>query len=303
MKQRLTLLALLFFTSLAFGQQMTFESTLDTNRILIGEQTHFHLTAKNIADPKDAVWPVWPDTLKGLEVLGVSADTTKEDELFTIHQDYLITSFDSGFVLIPPFALLLDSVKLETEPQILNITTVELDPTQDYYDIKEPVNPPIDWIYWLKRIWIFAAIAAIILAIVLYFWLRKRKAKKEAAIVDTRTPAQRAKDNLQELLNTRVWQSGDVKGYYSRCTDIIRTYLEETTAIPAMEMITDELLEALQGKTSHEVNQLLADALRQADMVKFAKAKPGPEMHERIWTNCMRIVELTEPKEEEPNDA
>jgi hypothetical protein len=285
------------------GQSISFESSIDTNRILIGEQTNFHLTAKNITDPNAVVWPVWPDTLRGIEVLRVSSDTSKENELFTLHQHYLITSFDSGFVLIPPFSLLLDTLKLETEPQILNVSTVELDPTQDYYDIKSPVKAPIDWVYWLKRIWLFAALAAVVLAIVLWLWLRKRKAKKEVVFVDTRTPAQRAKENLQALLEARVWQAGDVKGYYSQCTDIIRTYMEETLFIPAMEMTTDELLDALAGKTSYEVTQLLAEALQQADLVKFAKAQPGPDMHERVWNNCMRIVELTEPREEDTDDA
>jgi hypothetical protein len=85
------------------GQSISFESSIDTNRILIGEQTNFHLTAKNITDPNAVVWPVWPDTLRGIEVLRVSSDTNKENELFTLHQHYLITSFDSGFVLDSAF--------------------------------------------------------------------------------------------------------------------------------------------------------------------------------------------------------
>ncbi len=302
MKQVLALTSLLLFTVLANAQQAGFSSRLDTNRILIGEQTHYHLEATGLSNTSDMLWPVWPDSLSGLEVLNVSSDTTEENGLFSIHQQYLITSFDSGFVLIPPLTLLLDSSKLETEPQILNVTTVELDPTQDYYDIKEPVKAPIDWLYWLKRIWVYALIASVILGVILWLWLRKRKAKKEQVVVDSRTPAQRAKDLLRELREERLWQAGDVKGYYSRCTDIVRTYLEESTGIPAMEMITDELLDALQTKTSAEVNQLLAMALRQADQVKFAKAKPGPDMHEKVWEDCLRIVELTEPKEEVNNE-
>ncbi len=302
MKQVLALTSLLLFTVLANAQQAGFSSRLDTNRILIGEQTHYHLEATGLSNTSDMLWPVWPDSLSGLEVLNVSSDTTEENGLFSIHQQYLITSFDSGFVLIPPLTLLLDSAKLETEPQILNVTTVELDPTQDYYDIKDPVKAPIDWLYWLKRIWVYALIASVILGVILWLWLRKRKAKKEQVVVDSRTPAQRAKDLLRELREERLWQAGDVKGYYSRCTDIVRTYLEESTGIPAMEMITDELLDALQTKTSAEVNQLLAMALRQADQVKFAKAKPGPDMHEKVWEDCLRIVELTEPKEEVNNE-
>ena len=183
------------------------------------------------------------------------------------------------------------------------MSTVELDPAKDYYDIKSPVNAPIDWWYWIKRFWLVAAIGSLVIALALWLWLRKRKQAKVAAQpVDLRTPAQRAKDELNALLAERLWQNDQVKAYYSRTTDITRTYLEETFGIAAMEMITDELLESIRPKVSTAVYDLIKQALQTADLVKFAKVKPGPETHEALWRNCMDIITLTEPKVE-PNDA
>jgi hypothetical protein len=298
MNRVLTIL-LFVFAGFAGMAQPAFTASLDTNRILIGQQTYFQLVASGIANPTDLLWPAWPDTLKGLEVLGASSDTNTENGITKITVRYLITSFDSGFVLISPVKLTMGADTLKTEPLILNVSTVELDPTQDYFDIKQPVEAPIDWLYWLKKLWLWAAIASVIIAVALWFWLRKRKEKAAAQVVDLRSPAQRAKDTLRALAEERIWQNGDVKGYYSRATDAVRTYLEESFRIPAMEMVSDELLEAIQPKISSAAYQLLRNALRQADLVKFAKAKPGPETHEKLMSDCLEIINLTEPKTDE----
>jgi hypothetical protein len=86
---------------------------------------------------------------------------------------------------------------------------LSLDPTQDYYDIKSPVKAPIDWMYWIEaHLDLRSPCSTLFWQSILWLWLRKRKAKKEVVFVDTRTPAQRAKENLQALLDeARVWQS------------------------------------------------------------------------------------------------
>lgn len=296
MKQRIGILLLSLLTLCGFGQTVQFEARLDTNRILIGEQTTFHLQAFGVND-ENLTWPVWPDTLQGIEVLSSVIDSINTETGWTIAQEFVVTSFDSGFVVIPPFVISTGGETLETEPQILNVSTVELEPEHDFYDIKEPIEPPIDWIYWLKRLWYVLVIVAVMLALVLWLWLRKRKEKKAIEeIPDTRTPAQRAKDTLHVIREQRIWQDGKVKRYYSEVTDAVRTYLEESYLVPAMEMISDELLQAMQTRISAEAQQLLRKALQQADMVKFAKAKPGPDQHAQIWDDALRIIELTEPK-------
>lgn len=296
---RLLTIFLSVFAGFAGMAQPTFTARLDTNRIVIGQQTYFELKAEGISKLSDLIWPAWPDTLKSLEVFGFTLDTVTQNGISQITARYLITSFDSGFVLINPVPLVMGADTLKTEPVILNVSTVELHPTQDYYDIKDPLNPPFDWLYWLKKLWIWAAIASIIIAVALWFWLRKRREKAAPKVVDLRTPAQRAKDTLRTLAEERVWQNGDVKGYYSRATDAVRTYLEESFRIPAMEMVSDELLDAIQPKISSTGYQLLRNALRQADMVKFAKARPGPETHEKLMADCLEIINLTEPKTDE----
>lgn len=294
-------LALLFFTSCflaAQAQKPTVSATLDTNYILIGQQTTLHLKAENLSKSSELIWAMWPDTLKGVELLSASRDTFDAKGEFRIEEHFVLTSFDSGFVVIPPFSISYDGEQYETEPLILNVGTVPLNPDQDYFDIKEPVKAPFDFLYWLKRLWIVWLILVAILGIVLWLILRKKKEKAAAPPepVDLRSPAQRAKEELLAVRDGRIWQDGNVKLYYSRVSDIVRTYLEESLHVPAMEMISDELIDAMQSRISAESQSLLEKMLRLADQVKFAKAKPGPDKHAQIWDDAMKIVALTEPK-------
>jgi hypothetical protein len=297
MKKQIFLFLALIFAFHTWAQQASFAAKLDTNRILIGEQTTLHLSAKNLVGVTNLNWPIWPDSIAGLELISSRRDTVETDGTFSITEHFVLTSFDSGFVVIPPFEILLADQKLATEPQILNVGTIEILADQDFYDIKAPVDPPFDFLYWLKKLWYVAVILAILLGIGLWFFLRKRKGKMAIqAPPDLRTPAQRARENLAAIRDARVWQAGDVKEYYSQVSDTARTYLEEQFNVPAMEMISDELLDAMQSRISANAQHVLRKMLRDADMVKFAKSKPGPEQYGQLWDDAMQIIELTEPK-------
>ncbi len=285
------------FASFAFAQQPAVTAVLDTNRILIGEQTVLHVRAINLKGTANIVWPAWPDSVKGVEVVSSSRDTSEADGIFSIEEHFVLTSFDSGVAIIPPFGVLVADQKLETEHAILNVGTVEIVADQDFYDIKPPVEAPIDWLYWLKKLWFVALILALIIAAILWFYLRKRKQKAaEKATPDLRTPAQRAKDTLAAIREARIWQEGKTKLYYSQVSDTVRTYLEEEFKVPAMEMVSDELLDAMQTTISAPAQVVLRKMLRQADAVKFAKANPDAEQHAILWDDALMIINLTEPK-------
>jgi len=297
MRRLLIVISFLAIVGFLKAQDVEFTSLLDTNRILIGEQTTLNLTAKNLPTLSGLVWPVWPDSLSGVELLSSTIDTIEQDGRYRIEEHFVLTSFDSGFVVIPPFNINLDENRYETEPQILNVSTVELKPDQDLYDIKDPVNPPFDFLYWFKKLWFVSLLLAIALAAVLYFWLKKKKEKKAIEVArDLRTPAERARDTLNAIREQRMWQDGNVKKYYSSITEAVRKYLEESYPVPAMEMVSDELIDAMQTRVNADVQLLLRNMLQTADMVKFAKAKPGPDQHAQVWDDALKIVELTEPK-------
>ena len=123
--------------------------------------------------------------------------------------------------------------------------------------------------------------------------------------VDTRTPDERALDNLEALRQKQLWQSGRVKEYHTELTDTVRTFIEEATGIRATDMTSDETIEEMENGKWTVDNSLLRDIFTTADLVKFAKSEPLPHEHDRSMSEATEFVkslwEQVKPKEEVPN--
>ncbi len=99
---------------------------------------------------------------------------------------------------------------------------------------------------------------------------------------------------LSTLKSKELWQQGDIKGYQSELTHIIREYLEGRYDIAALESTTDEIVKSLvtEIKDNDDVVSLKR-ILQVADLVKFAKAKPDENIHESFMKEAESFVERT----------
>ncbi|MBO5332461.1 MAG: hypothetical protein J6A72_08765, partial [Alistipes sp.] len=87
--------------------------------------------------------------------------------------------------------------------------------------------------------------------------------------------------------------------YYSTLTDILRTYIDGHFAVGAMEMTSDEIIEAMRTVELPQKSAMdLTQILREADLVKFAKAMPEAEENEAAFAAAWDFVEQTRPVEE-----
>ena len=103
---------------------------------------------------------------------------------------------------------------------------------------------------------------------------------------------------LEKLHNEKLWQNDKHKMYYSRLSDILRTYLAGRFEVGAMEMTTDEIADALRGVEIEQKQKMdLLAVLRDADLVKFAKATPEAEENELVYYKAYHFVEETKPVE------
>ncbi|MCK4749829.1 MAG: hypothetical protein KAT15_22390, partial [Bacteroidales bacterium] len=100
----------------------------------------------------------------------------------------------------------------------------------------------------------------------------------------------------------------------TRLTEITRLYIERQYGIPAMERITEEILEAFRRSNTEDslLDDMLKELLELADLVKFAKEDPLPVDNHTNLNNAYIFVQKTYPlfyaekeelKEEEPVDG
>ncbi len=286
---------------------------VDTASIRIGEQIKLRLTATIPANQFGTTkigFPVLPDSLDHFEVVSRGKiDTSGDQQLKVMAQTIVLTSFDSGHWDIPPMRFdvqqtsnnaVLDT--LFSAPVGIDVGTVAVDTTKAFRPIKTVQTAP--WRIWDYGMEIAGGILLVLIIIGIIWFIRTRKKVVPDKPTPTVTPYELAMQQLSSLKAEEVWQRGDVKMYYTRLTDILRTYFEHQFGIAALEQTTEELLNNIKPVT--KLNQQ-RDKLRQlltiADLAKFAKMQPTAEEHEACMRQTEEILEWTRPKKESENEG
>ena len=129
---------------------------------------------------------------------------------------------------------------------------------------------------------IWVILILILIAVLVYYFVYRKKpiADQEEPVVQI-PPYDEAIEKLQKLDNKLLWQNNQIKKYYSELTEIIRDFIEKELKIPALEITTQELIEALSNldnsktlQIDKETTRKLNSLLSEADLVKFAKSTP-----------------------------
>src|SRR5438067_1868308 len=153
-----------------------------------------------------------------------------------------------------------------TSPVAVFVHSVGVDTTKDIKDIKPPVSLSISFAEMLP--YILGVVGVGVAGWLVYYVLKKRKRGEPILPEAPPRPAHElAIEALRTLESEKLWQRGMVKEYYSKLTDIVRTYIERRFSVMAMEMITDEILAAaaITG-LDKEPKEKLRDTLVLADL-------------------------------------
>lgn len=282
-----------------FSQQYKVSSSLDSTTILIGDQIKLHLDAEMPLNAK-VVFPDFKDTITGkIEVVKTfRADSSKKDGKLHVRQDLLITSFDSGYHSIPPLNIAFQNGQsrdtLRTVPLSLMVHSLPVDTTKEIKDIKAPLGVPFSILDYWQYILGFFGLVFVVFAI----WYIVKLRKKEPLFGGPRPadpPHIIALRELDSLRAEKLWQNNKTKQYYTRLTEIIRTYIESRYGIVAMEMTSEEILEALKNAQMEDYSQieLLQKMFQTSDLVKFAKGQPLPDENEINLLNAYQFVNNT----------
>ncbi|HKL37886.1 MAG TPA: hypothetical protein VJ876_03260 [Bacteroidales bacterium] len=278
------------------------DARLDTNRLKIGDQIHLHIT---LHQPGKAhvEFPSLEDRLAGgVEVIkAFPRDTLRKKQAgpLVIEQKYLITSFDTGSVRIPPMPFYYESRagrdSLLSPPRNLYVEAVRVDTTREIFDIKGPFGAPLTIGELLP--YILGALALVLLVWGILYAIRKRKRREP--VFQPKKPAEPAHvyalRELDRLGEEKPWKNGRVKHYYTRLTDILRNYLWMRYGIKTLERTTDEILASLSDSELDEQQAYdqLADNLRFADLVKFARLRPQANESESALQRAYEFVHKT----------
>jgi hypothetical protein len=283
------------------AQELSVRAKLDTALMLIGDQQKYSIIADQDKDWK-LDFPFFGDTLiEKVEILERNVDTVYMDNrLIRVTHEYLITSFDSGFYVIPQQKIKIQFNQLEdsvlTDELFLFVNTFQIDSIQGIVDIKPPKEAPVTFKEVLP--WLFTVLG-ILVAILGMIWVYRRYFKKEKSSIQTFErkilPHVLALDAMEELKRKKLWQQGKVKDFHSELTEILRRYLENRFQVQALEQTSDEIIESFQ--TIHLLNYAQLEQLKEvlilADYVKFAKLEPEPDQNEKSFSLAWDLIMQT----------
>jgi len=305
MKRSIKILAILLIVSFqSWAQQAVVNVKSDTNAILIGEQVKLGLHF-DLPQGKTPLFPVFHDTLtSALEIIGKTAIDTvvnAETGMKSLRQTLIITSFDTGYFVIPPipFGIMKPGDTtyqvLQSDPLLLNVFSVEVDTTKEIKPIIRPMAEPYTLLEFLPIISLVFAVAIIIFAI--FYFIRRRKknkpffAKKEKSLLP---PYEEALLHLDELKRKKLWQNDRIKEYHTELTDVVRRYIERRYGIQALEMVSADIMEQLKKQKVNDVAlSKIKASFELADLVKFAKSGATPIENDTSFNNCVDFVNET----------
>ena len=310
MRKFISILLIGFFAIQAAAQDYRIRSTVDSLEISIGDQVNLDLFV-DVPNGTEAAFPQIKDTLTAqIELVEASIiDTAVTDSGTTYHQRLVLTSFDTGYMVIPGIPIILDqdtNQVLVSDPQLIFVADVEVDMEADIKDIKEPMDVPFNWWAVMKWVLLVLGISALIGGIGYFLW---RKKKEKEGVVFKKKPKIPAHEialkRLEEIRAAKLWQNNQTKEFHVEVTEAMRQYIEDRYQLDALEQTTSEIMDSLKSiHLSDELRNSIKKTLELADLVKFAKVKPLADENERSLDVAFRFVKetLVMPLEDETEE-
>ena len=286
------------------AQNVEAYARLDSASIMIGDQIGFEVGI-TVPESFSVLFPTFTDPItQNIEIIRKDPiDTVAVDNGLLMRQQYVVTSFDSGYFQLPRFEFLFhhleDTIlyRTNTNTLYLMVNTPVVDTTQAFKAIKGPIAEPYTFMEILP--WALLGLAVIGGILFLVWYIIKRRQNRPLFVPKPKPalpPDQMALQKFEELRLAKVWQQGKLKAYYTEMTDIAREYFEGRYHFEAMEMTSDEILQTLRNnKVNEEDYGKMKNVLQLADLVKFAKAHPTPLENDVCLNHCIDFVKETKP--------
>lgn len=302
--------AALLAAATASAQTPTVEARIVPDSIGIGDTFTLEIDVE-----RDQVqvteFPLYENDDKLEVVQSLPVDTlSREGRRLRLRKRYVMQAFSEGrYNLGRPGVLYADKNIVDTlwarDSLYLQVATFQIDSTsQSIYDVKPQWNLPFrfgevsGYAQW-------GALALVLLLAAAYALKRYLESRgKRLGDLFRPSPPQPphvvAIKALEALHHQKLWQNNKHKQYYSALTDILRTYIAARWGFGAMEMTSDEIIEAMRAEELPDKARMdLTAILRDADLVKFAKATPDAEQNEADYLKAYYFVEETKVAEAE----
>lgn len=296
-------LAVLSLPVSSMGAGGSFKTSLDSAYILMGNKTS--LKFKIISnDANEGIVTFVKDSIPAEieiedRVSPIKSQKSVGNGRYEIIGEYIIQSFDSGDYRIPGLMYINGNDTLVSNAVNLKVVPVDVEDDQDIFTEASPLDGGRGFFDWVPWWWYLVLIGLLVVgAGVLAYLIMSKKVVIKLPAKKPIPPYKKARMALDEVRVGRMWEKGQDKAYYTRLTYIMRNYMFGRYGINAMELTTNQILDALKELNLPEDMMVrLKNLFVTADFVKFAKLKPSADENIQSYDVADNFVEMTRPVE------
>ncbi len=285
------------------------ETHVDRNEILIGDVIHLSVSITH--DPSVSI-------IERNEALNLGQFEMKEINPKPVKTlpsgrqkktiEYVLSTYFTGKFTIPAFTFQFRTEdgaigEVQTVPITINVRSLTPEESEDLdiRDIKEPVV--IETPGRLMKITLIV-LGIINLIITLFFiWRFLRQLYPPRAEVEYIPPGQaheRALDALSGIRqNEDYFENKNYKAFSSHISEVIRVYINRRWQIHAMDLTTDEIMNAL---NQLDLDDVILGHFRTffetCDLIKFAKYEPSSDEMNQLVDTAKEAINQTKLEEE-----
>jgi hypothetical protein len=215
-----------------------------------------------------------------------SADTTVTEQ----YGDYRVAAWDIGKqpIRLEDVLVRYDGVVRRVSIVGESVFVKSVLPADSTKRIPKPPRPLIELsaIPW----WLWALIAAAVVAIglLLWWWLHRRKTPAAAVVID---PFGRAEKEFQRIEALGLLDAGERGRYVTLMIEVLRDYLAARYAEAMLSLTSSELQRTVRD-LPHVPQDRLTRLLTEADLIKFARRPVSGERARELGREARAIVAL-----------
>lgn len=261
------------------------QETITVGDVIPLQVTVTHPQGWRVVFPKlESKWGELEVRAQNAPVIAQNADGTE-----TTTETIEVAHFRPGTVATPELNLTVAGANGETENLIVAPVTLKVKSvlTQDDQELRD-IKPQAELWQLSSSPLPFAGSLTVAMVVVGAVAVTAWKNRPQP---DKRTPRERALDDLKEIGAARLTDRIDIKVYCVRVSDVLRGYLAVSCDIPAHDLTTGELAQALRAKqVPAEIETQTVRVLRVCDDVKFANDTSDANAIETLANAARHIV-------------
>lgn len=284
------LISFFIFINIAIQSQAQsgFTLRLDSAVVETGEAFYIHLEAPAEPDTLDlSTWSALlsPDNILDQSPWVKSGNTWKKDLRVIVFEA-------SDSLVLPPLTVhLREGALLQSDALPITVvpTPVPSNDLVDMADLKEIHRESKNWTDYIWLMWLVAGLGITLLVL---YWISKRKKQAGARYRSSELSAyELAIRKLDQLEAQQLWQKGDVKTYYATLSAIVRAYIDDRYHLHTQKLGAEDASAVIRRTDmAPNIQALLLQLLRNADLAKYAKGQPDPAYHPQALSDARMVV-------------